>query len=39
MVGSLALGVLMGRMIEAPCLRLRDRLGQSTRPSALPAAG
>jgi peptidoglycan/LPS O-acetylase OafA/YrhL len=39
MVGSLALGVLMGRMIEAPCLRLRDRLGQTTRPSALPAAG
>jgi peptidoglycan/LPS O-acetylase OafA/YrhL len=26
MVASVAMGVFMGRMIEAPCLRLRDRL-------------
>ncbi len=39
MVGSLALGVLMGRMIEEPCLRLRNRLGQTSRTSAVPVAG
>jgi peptidoglycan/LPS O-acetylase OafA/YrhL len=39
MVASVALGVLMGRMIEAPCLRLRDRLAQSGFQPMLPAAG
>jgi peptidoglycan/LPS O-acetylase OafA/YrhL len=38
MAGSLALGVLMGRMVEEPCLRLRDRLGQPVRGSAAAAA-
>jgi peptidoglycan/LPS O-acetylase OafA/YrhL len=43
MVASIALGVFMARMIELPCLKLRDRLTQdrpafrSTLPTAQPA--
>jgi peptidoglycan/LPS O-acetylase OafA/YrhL len=37
MVASVALGVLMGRMIELPCLRLRDRVSFPLRWPALGA--
>jgi peptidoglycan/LPS O-acetylase OafA/YrhL len=39
MIGSVALGVLMGRMIEVPCLRLRERLTRATFRPVLPAVG
>ena len=38
MVLSLALGVYMGRLIEQPCLALRDRLSGRTLPHQLAAA-